>query len=214
MSIIVYHLIYFRHLHSPDSTTICQSEDPSHTGVPVHLPVLWERVLAHDSANGHPHGEKQLQGMQQIVHLTVRLKAAKVLRWAAGAGQWSNRLCRPRTQRKKNIFLPWVWEQPEISHEESDWREANQTPFVRKVSQWMQYWTNIWLLNHLLNPSVTTFAVRKISGKTYYSAHRLFLNLQKTLHTVSNIKWHIQWLKLSCRKEGSHKTDFIHESIE
>lgn len=95
MSIIVYHLIYFRHLHSPDSTTICQSEDPSHTGVPVHLPVLWERVLAHDSANGHPHGEKQLQGMQQIVHLTVRLKAAKVLRWAAGAGQWSNRLCRP-----------------------------------------------------------------------------------------------------------------------
>lgn len=101
MSIIVYHLIYFRHLHSPDSTTICQSEDPSHTGVPVHLPVLWERVLAHDSANGHPHGEKQLQGMQQIVHLTVRLKAAKVLRWAAGAGQWSNRLCRPRTQRKK-----------------------------------------------------------------------------------------------------------------
>lgn len=103
MSIIVYHLIYFRHLHSPDSTTICQSEDPSHTGVPVHLPVLWERVLAHDSANGHPHGEKQLQGMQQIVHLTVRLKAAKVLRWAAGAGQWSNRLCRPRTQRKKTF---------------------------------------------------------------------------------------------------------------
>lgn len=103
MSIIVYHLIYFRHLHSPDSTTICQSEDPSHTGVPVHLPVLWERVLAHDSANGHPHGEKQLQGMQQIVHLTVRLKAAKVLRWAAGAGQWSNRLCRPRTQRKKKF---------------------------------------------------------------------------------------------------------------
>lgn len=103
MSIIVYHLIYFRHLHSPDSTTICQSEDPSHTGVPVHLPVLWERVLAHDSANGHPHGEKQLQGMQQIVHLTVRLKAAKVLRWAAGAGQWSNRLCRPRTQGKKTF---------------------------------------------------------------------------------------------------------------